>query len=154
MIDMLCSSSHSTRNEQREGRCGFQPSRAQLVSRVCPCIYARPISHLQFEDVRGAESAIRVLNNFEVGGLKLIVKSADADTDEKASVLESDNLYVKGLPLAMSQERLHNLFSTYGNVTQLKILTRPGQESTGEVGILPLNFSPSMCAFAGAYPES
>ena len=73
------------------------------------------------------------MNNFQMAGKKLIVKSADADTDEKPSNVESDNLYVKGLPLNMSQEQLHTMFAKYGNVSQLKILSRPGLGSTGEV---------------------
>jgi hypothetical protein len=31
------------------------------------------------------------------------------------------------------QEQLHNMFSVFGIVAQLKILTRPGHGSTGEV---------------------
>jgi hypothetical protein len=87
----------------------------------------------QFEDVACAEKAILAMNNFQMAGKKLVVKSADADTDEKPSNVESDNLYVKGLPLNMSQEQLHTMFAKYGNVSQLKILSHPGLGSTGEV---------------------
>jgi hypothetical protein len=45
-----------------------------------------------------------------------------------------DGTVTQGLTnLMYLQDQLHGLFSKFGNVAQLRILTRPGQGSTGEV---------------------
>lgn len=88
---------------------------------------SRNFGFVKFEVRESAQTAVEQLNNAEVDGRKLLVKFADSDADQKSmtEATPSDNLYVKGLPPTVSEEQLHALFSTYGNVTQLKVLSRP-----------------------------
>jgi len=95
---------------------------------------SRNFGFVKFAEIKAAEAAIDALNNQEVAGRKLVVKLADADAGEKApsETTPSDNLYVKRLSPNMSEEALLHVFSQFGTVQQLKILSRPGQGSTGE----------------------
>ncbi|KAK9836159.1 hypothetical protein WJX81_005649 [Elliptochloris bilobata] len=94
------------------------------------------IAFVRFSSINEAEAALS-LNNTQVNGFSLEVKLADADAGPPAvgfGQTASDNLYVRGLDTGWTEADLSRLFSTYGNVKEVRLLQ--GDETRGVGGLV------------------
>ncbi|KAM5438553.1 Protein phosphatase PP2A regulatory subunit B [Microsporum ferrugineum] len=104
---------------------------------------SRGFGFVNFSDHEAASAVVEGLNEYELKGQKLYVgraqkkhereeelrKQYEAARIEKASKYQGVNLYIKNLSDDIDDEKLRELFSSYGNITSAKVM----REATAEV---------------------
>ncbi|EZF28640.1 polyadenylate-binding protein, cytoplasmic and nuclear [Trichophyton interdigitale MR816] len=97
---------------------------------------SRGFGFVNFSDHEAASAAVEALNEYELKGQKLYVgraqkkhereeelrKQYEAARIEKASKYQGVNLYIKNLSDDIDDEKLRELFSSYGNITSAKVM--------------------------------
>ncbi|XP_067127062.1 polyadenylate-binding protein 4-like [Centruroides vittatus] len=100
---------------------------------------------VNFQDSESAKRAVEELNAQELGGRQLYVgraqKKAERQVElklrferlklERMSRYQGSNLYVKHLEDSVDEERLRTVFSSFGNITSVKIMTDARGNSRG-----------------------
>jgi polyadenylate-binding protein len=75
---------------------------------------------VHFETQEGAQQAIKNLNGNLISGKKVTV-GAFVKRDERQSVQQWTNLFVKNIPLDWDEEKFHTKFAEYGAVSSIKL---------------------------------
>ena len=82
---------------------------------------------IQYADEDSAAKAITEITGTEMQGKKIKVSLARQSSQD----IKNANVYVAGLPLSVSEDKLLTLFSLYGSVLSHKVLTNPDGTSRG-----------------------
>ncbi|CAD6259016.1 unnamed protein product [Miscanthus lutarioriparius] len=77
---------------------------------------------VQYSDPCCAAEAIKHMNGRMVEGRMLEVRLADAPSSGSTKEMDMSNLYVCNLPLLLHEDKLHDLFVPYGQVTSVKVV--------------------------------
>eukprot|EP01132_Coremiostelium_polycephalum_P006808 gene6808-8447_t len=78
---------------------------------------------VKFKDSASAQFAIQQMNGAKIEKKTLLVRYATVNSqNEDESTVASNNVYIKGLPLHMTQDQLVSLFSKYGTILESKLL--------------------------------
>jgi len=85
---------------------------------------------VKFQKDSEALQAIERMNDQELKGKKLVVKFAESEGTPLGT--PNTNLFVKGLPLSMTEDQLYSLFSSYGTIINHKIMEGNGGISRGQ----------------------
>ncbi|KAK2737699.1 Protein phosphatase PP2A regulatory subunit B [Myotisia sp. PD_48] len=109
---------------------------------------SRGFGFVNFTNHENAAAAVEALNESDLKGQKLYVgraqkkhereeelrKQYEAARIEKASKYQGVNLYIKNLSDDIDDEKLRELFSTYGNITSAKVMreTHPDPNASEE----------------------
>lgn len=96
---------------------------------------SRCFGFVKFKNAKEAQTAVQALNGYKYGTKTLVVKYANA-TNTTALGTPSSNVYVKGIPLVMSNEQLQQLFSPYGHIADCKILLDPQTQLSRGMGFI------------------
>jgi len=84
---------------------------------------SRCFGFVKFSNNEEARKAITSLNGCKMENKTLVVRFANAQTSTtNVKGTPSSNVYVKYLPITMTEPELHQLFAPYGNVEETKIL--------------------------------
>lgn len=85
---------------------------------------SKSFGFVKFEDVQSAEKAILQMNGkiIREGQKPLVVKLAESSTVSLPSGTPSPTIYVKGIPLTLSEKDLLSLFASYGTIVSHKLL--------------------------------
>eukprot|EP00027_Filamoeba_sp_ATCC50430_P017596 CAMPEP_0168564854 /NCGR_PEP_ID=MMETSP0413-20121227/13483_1 /TAXON_ID=136452 /ORGANISM="Filamoeba nolandi, Strain NC-AS-23-1" /LENGTH=404 /DNA_ID=CAMNT_0008596585 /DNA_START=39 /DNA_END=1253 /DNA_ORIENTATION=+ len=88
---------------------------------------SRGFGFVKYSTLDEAKLAIQQMNGEALGGKNLVVQYAESKgTTTPSSTTQlgtpSNNLYIKGIPLNMTEDQLYSLFSPYGTITSHKIL--------------------------------
>lgn len=89
---------------------------------------------VQFADPECANKAVAALNGLPLQNKQLKVSIARPASSE----IKRSNLYIIGLPLNWTKQDLHNLFSSYGDVVESRILLDNNSRQSRGVGFCRL----------------
>jgi len=108
---------------------------------------SRCFGFVKYKNPESAKQAISVLNGYNIDNKSLVVKPANTSSDNSPKGAPSNNLYIKGIPTSVKEDYLSQLFSPYGSVAEVKILSNPVTGQSRGVGFVRYN-SPSEAAHA------
>ena len=91
---------------------------------------------VQFIDPQNAVRALKEMNGSYVGDRCLSLKLADRDKDRGASNQPSNNLYVGNLPVQFGVDAVSELFSPWGPISSLVVLSDPVTGGSRGVGLV------------------
>eukprot|EP00929_Paragymnodinium_shiwhaense_P076565 TRINITY_DN3938_c0_g2_i1.p1 TRINITY_DN3938_c0_g2~~TRINITY_DN3938_c0_g2_i1.p1 ORF type:complete len:320 (+),score=97.85 TRINITY_DN3938_c0_g2_i1:139-1098(+) len=103
----------------------------------------RKYGFVRYETAEQATAAIDSMNGKDYKGSELVVKLSEPrqrydwgmwgggkGAVSPADVPPSDNLYMKGLPKGMSEDKIREIFNAYGAVGQVRVLNTGASEDT------------------------
>lgn len=96
---------------------------------------SRCFGFVKFNSAKEAQASVHALNGYKWGTKTLVVKYANA-TNTTALGTPSNHVYVKGIPLVMSNDQLRALFAPYGTVNECKILIDPQTQLSRGMGFI------------------
>lgn len=100
---------------------------------------SRCFGFVKYVSPQSAKTAISVLNGYKIDNKSLVVKYANSTTVTIPKGTPSNNLYIKGIPLAIEEEYLVQIFSAHGQVVDVKILYDQNTGVSKGVGFIKYN---------------
>uniref|UniRef100_A0A7S4Q429 RRM domain-containing protein n=1 Tax=Alexandrium monilatum TaxID=311494 RepID=A0A7S4Q429_9DINO len=123
----------------------------QVVSSVCNG--DKRYGFVTYSSMEEAQNAINNMNGYSMNGASIVVKLADNQGSGGPSVfnsnhsafqpstpmagdlgpqVESERIYIKGLPAGMTDDSVRQIFAAYGAVSDSKVLVANGKSSDGQ----------------------
>ncbi|OMJ80361.1 hypothetical protein SteCoe_15950 [Stentor coeruleus] len=114
----------------------FAPYGAIISSKICYDTNGNSLGYgfIQFERKDKAQEAINKLNGFLWGNNKIIV--SEFLPIASRTIANKTNLYIKGFPLNYSQDMIKEIFSQFGEITSIGLMsakTKDGERAFGFV---------------------
>eukprot|EP01100_Stratorugosa_tubuloviscum_P013032 TRINITY_DN6370_c1_g1_i1.p1 TRINITY_DN6370_c1_g1~~TRINITY_DN6370_c1_g1_i1.p1 ORF type:complete len:366 (+),score=166.73 TRINITY_DN6370_c1_g1_i1:51-1148(+) len=96
---------------------------------------SRCFGFVKFKEIEDATKALQTMNGHSVGSKTLVVKYANASNNPTIGT-SSENIFVKGLPTVITKDQLQQLFSHYGTIVDVKLLTDPNTKMSRGLGFI------------------
>ncbi|OMJ86709.1 hypothetical protein SteCoe_11718 [Stentor coeruleus] len=114
----------------------FTPYGAIISSKICYDTNGNSLGYgfIQFERKDKAQEAINKLNGFLWGTNKIIV--SEFLPIASRSIANKTNLYIKGFPLSYSQDMIKEIFSQFGEITSIGLMTSKTKDGERAFGFV------------------
>jgi len=96
-------------------------------------LVSKGFGFVHFETQEAADAAVEKMNNINVNGKPIFVGHfrKKVERNEAGTEIKYTNIFVKNLPLEVSDEKLKEMFTPFGEITSAVVMCGEGGESKG-----------------------